>query len=159
MPFVSTLSDFRSSVRKSARELKATEILQLCDSLRDDILPNLGVRLEDREAGPSAVKLVDKDVLLKERESKKALEDAKAAEKEAKRIQTEAAQALKDAQKKINPVDMFKSETSKYSAFDDKGMPTHDVEGKELTKGQLKKLLKLHQAQEKKYNEYLATLE
>lgn len=159
MPFVSTLSDFRSSVRKIARDVKATEILQLCDSLRDDILPNLGVRLEDRETGPSAVKLVDKNVLLKERETKRALEDAKAAEKEAKRIQTEAAQALKDAQKKINPVDMFKSETDKYSAFDDKGMPTHDVEGKELSKGQLKKLQKLHAAQEKKYNEYLATLD
>ena len=25
------------------------EILTLCDQIRDDVLPNLGVRLEDRE--------------------------------------------------------------------------------------------------------------
>ena len=35
------------------------------------------------------------------------------------------------------------------------GMPTHDAEGNELKKSQLKKLTKLYEAQEKKYNEYL----
>ena len=39
------------------------------------------------------------------------------------------------------------------------GLPTHDVEGKEISKGQLKKLQKLQQAQEKKYNEYLANVQ
>lgn len=38
-------------------------------------------------------------------------------------------------------------------------MPTHDKEGKEVSKGQLKKLQKLYQAQEKKYAEYLASQE
>lgn len=52
--------------------LKASNILQYCDEIRDDVLPNLGVRLEDRE-GPGqfpAVKLVDRDTLMKERELK-----------------------------------------------------------------------------------------
>ncbi|NXX57727.1 SYCC protein, partial [Scopus umbretta] len=40
-----------------------TEVLQLSDALRDDILPELGL--------PTVVKLVDKDTLLKEREEKK----------------------------------------------------------------------------------------
>jgi cysteinyl-tRNA synthetase len=35
------------------------------------------------------------------------------------------------------------------------GIPTHDAEGKELSKGQIKKLQKLQQNQEKKHNEYL----
>jgi cysteinyl-tRNA synthetase len=35
------------------------------------------------------------------------------------------------------------------------GIPTHDTEGKELSKGQIKKLQKLQQNQEKKYKEYL----
>lgn len=39
-----------------------------------------------------------------------------------------------------------------------KGLPTHDAQGKEISKGQLKKLQKLQQLQEKKYQEYLATL-
>lgn len=35
------------------------------------------------------------------------------------------------------------------------GFPTHDAEGKELSKGLTKKLRKLYEAQEKLYNEYL----
>lgn len=34
------------------------------------------------------------------------------------------------------------------------GLPTHDLEGKELSKGLVKKLQKLQLAQEKKYKEY-----
>jgi cysteinyl-tRNA synthetase len=37
---------------------------------------------------------------------------------------------------KINPFDMFKSQTDKYSAFDETGLPTHDHKGKEISKGQ-----------------------
>ena len=35
------------------------------------------------------------------------------------------------------------------------GLPTHDLEGKELSKGQAKKLRKLFEAQEKLHLEYL----
>ena len=48
MPYLSTLATFRDAVRKEARALKATNILSECDKLRDDILPELGVRLEDK---------------------------------------------------------------------------------------------------------------
>ena len=44
------------------------DILKLCDALRDEILPDLGVRLEDREDGAAVVKLVDKETILRERE-------------------------------------------------------------------------------------------
>lgn len=120
MPYLTALSQFRDAVRENARDLKATQILQLCDQLRDEVLPNVGVRLEDREGGPSAVKLVDKETLLREREAKRALEAERAAEKERKKAEAAAAQAAKDAQKKINPKEMFVHETDKYSAFDDK---------------------------------------
>ena len=46
------------------------ETLALCDRLRDDILPELGVRLEDREGGAALIKLEDREVLLKERQEK-----------------------------------------------------------------------------------------
>ena len=39
--------------------------------------------------------------------------------------------------------------------FAHQGLPTHDKDGNELTKSQLKKLKKLYDAQEKKHNEYL----
>lgn len=103
-----------------ARAQKSTDILQICDTFRDDVLPNLGVRLEDREGGASAVKLVDRETLLKEREAKKLVEAQKAAAKEKKRQEALAAAAALEAQRKINPKDMFLLETDKYSAFDDK---------------------------------------
>lgn len=78
-------------------------------------------------------------------------------EKERKKVELAAAQAAKDAQKKIPPSEMFKCDTDKYSKFDNKGFPTHDREGKEISKGQIKKLQKLFQTQEKKYSEYLAS--
>lgn len=42
----------------------------MCDEVRDDVLPELGVRLEDHDTG-TVVKLVDRDELLREREEKK----------------------------------------------------------------------------------------
>lgn len=47
-----------------------TSVLKICDSLRDDVLPNLGVRLEDKDGQPPVIKLVDRETLLKEREEK-----------------------------------------------------------------------------------------
>ncbi|CAH1954638.1 unnamed protein product [Acanthoscelides obtectus] len=155
MPYLSILAEFRDNIRNSARKLKATEILKECDNLRDEVLPNIGVRLEDREGGPSAVKLVDKETLLKEKEAKRKAEQEKAAEKERKKAEMVAAAAAKEAQKKIPPSELFKKETDKYSKFDDDGLPTHDAEGKEISKGQLKKLQKLYEAQKKRYQEYL----
>ncbi|OXU20446.1 hypothetical protein TSAR_012516 [Trichomalopsis sarcophagae] len=159
MPYLEILSEFREKVRGHARLLKATDILQECDRLRDDILPNVGVRLEDQEGANAQVKLCNREELLREREQKKRQEAEKAAEKEKKKAEAAAAAAAKEAQKKIPPKEMFRSETDKYSQFDKNGLPTHDVEGKEVSKGQLKKLQKLQQAQEKRYNEYLASIQ
>ncbi|KAL8589222.1 hypothetical protein ACOMHN_017024 [Nucella lapillus] len=159
MPYLSAFAGFRDQVRQSARELKAKAILQQCDSIRDEVLPQLGVRLEDVEGQASVIKMVDRDTLLKEKQEKLQQEEAKRQEKEAKKKAQEAAKAEKDAQKRMPPSELFVSQTDKYSKFDDKGMPTHDAEGKELTKSAVKKLTKLYEAQEKKYKDHLRTLE
>ncbi|XP_026793565.2 cysteine--tRNA ligase, cytoplasmic isoform X3 [Pangasianodon hypophthalmus] len=155
MPYLKVLSDFREGVRKIAREQKVTEVLQLCDAVRDDILPELGVRLEDHEGLRTVVKLVDRETLLKEREEKKKLEEEKRKKKEEAARKKQEQEMAKLAKMKIPPSEMFRSETDKYSSFDDTGFPTHDAEGKELSKGQSKKLRKLYEAQEKLYTEYL----
>lgn len=49
----------------------AVDILKLCDEVRDDTLPELGVRLEDHEGAPPVIKLVDRETLMKERAEKK----------------------------------------------------------------------------------------
>ncbi|KAK5650865.1 hypothetical protein RI129_001894 [Pyrocoelia pectoralis] len=157
MPYLNIIAEFRENVRNYAISLKATDILKECDNLRDETFPNVGVRLEDKEGGGSAVKLVDRETLLKEKEAKRQAEADKLAEKERKRAELAAAQAAKEAQRRIPPKEMFRMEIGKYTQFDAAGLPTHNAEGKEISKGQLKKLQKLQQAQEKRYQEFLAS--
>ncbi|XP_072235975.1 cysteine--tRNA ligase, cytoplasmic isoform X2 [Leuresthes tenuis] len=155
MPYLTVLSDFRENVRKIAREQKVMELLQLCDVIRDDTLPELGVRLEDHEGLPTVVKLVDRETLLKEKEDKKKIEEEKKRKKEEAALKKQEQEMAKVAKMKIPPCEMFRSEKDSYSKFDETGFPTHDAEGKELSKGQMKKLRKLYEAQEKLHNEYL----
>ncbi|KAF7212144.1 cysteinyl-tRNA synthetase [Nothobranchius furzeri] len=157
MPYLGVLSNFREDVRKIAREQKVTELLKLCDVVRDDTLPELGVRLEDHEGQPTVVKLVDRDTLLREREEKKKVEEEKKRKKEEAARKRQEQETAKLNKMRIAPSDMFRSETDKYSRFDETGFPTHDADGKEISKGQAKKLRKLYEAQEKLHNEYLQT--
>ena len=69
LPYLNVLSKFRDEVRTEARANKATALLQLCDDLRDNVLPDLGVLIEDL-ADRTVVKLCDRETLMKEREQK-----------------------------------------------------------------------------------------
>ena len=51
VPYLNVLAKFRDDVRRVARQQKVPELLSMCDDIRDTVLPNLGVRLEDHE-GP-----------------------------------------------------------------------------------------------------------
>ncbi|XP_014388583.1 PREDICTED: cysteine--tRNA ligase, cytoplasmic [Myotis brandtii] len=134
------------------------EVLQLSDALRDDVLPELGVRLEDHEGLPTVVKLVDRETLLREREEKKRVGSVPGVgHVGSAQWPVSVFQAAKLAKMKIPPSEMFLSEGDKYSRFDENGLPTHDTEGKELSKGQAKKLRKLFEAQQKLHAEYLQT--
>lgn len=156
MPYLSALSEFREDIRQLAREKKDPQaILTKCDELRDTVLPNLGVRLEDHEGQVPVIKLVDKEILLKEMQEKLSAEEKKRQQKEQAKKVKEAAEAARDAQKRIPPSQLFVNETDKYSKFNENGLPTHDVEGKELTKSAMKKLQKLYDAQKKKYDAYM----
>ncbi|XP_029056571.2 cysteine--tRNA ligase, cytoplasmic isoform X1 [Osmia bicornis bicornis] len=159
MPYLEVLASFREKVRNHAKVLKANDILEECDKLRDEILPNIGVRLEDSNEELCKVKLVNKEELLREKECKRKMEMEKSLEKEKRKAEAAAAAAAKEAQRKIPPSEMFKLEKDKYSQFDSNGIPTHDISGKEISKGQMKKLQKLQQAQEKRYNEYFASIQ
>ncbi|CAJ1456459.1 unnamed protein product [Effrenium voratum] len=57
----------------------------------------------------------------------------------------------------VPPEEMFKQGDyeGKYSRYDDLGLPTHDKEGAELAKSAMKKLVKLREAQVKKYSKAL----
>lgn len=118
MPYLEVLASFREKVRNHAKVLKANDILEECDKLRDEILPNIGVRLEDSNEELCKVKLVNKEELLREKECKRKMEMEKSLEKEKRKAEAAAAAAAKEAQKKIPPSEMFKLEKDKYSQFD-----------------------------------------
>ncbi|XP_045153261.1 cysteine--tRNA ligase, cytoplasmic isoform X2 [Echinops telfairi] len=158
MPYLQALSEFREGVRRIAREKQVSEVLQLSDALRDDIMPELGVRLEDHEGLPTVVKLVDREALLAEREEKRRVEEEKRRRKEEAARKRQEQEAAKLAKMRVPACEMFLSERDKYSQFDDSGLPTHDADGKELSKGQSKKLRKLWEAQERLHQEYLQRL-
>lgn len=120
MPYLEVLANFREKVRNHAKILKAGSILNECDILRDDILPNIGVRLEDSNEEVCKIKLVNREELLKEKECKMQMELKKTIEKDKKKEEAAIVAALKEEQRKIPPSEMFKLETAKYSQFDSK---------------------------------------
>lgn len=154
-PVLDTLATFRQEIRKAAIAGDVKTVLRLADQLRDDVLPELGIRLEDKGSGSevsSVWKLEDPEVLRKEKALKEAARLAKEQQKE------EAARKLaeKEEKAKISPKVMFLSMTDLYSAFDETGMPTHDKEGQPLAKAAIKKLQKDYAKQQELHEKYLA---
>jgi len=91
----------------------------ICDKLRDETLPDNGVRLEDVDGKPTAIKFVGREAILRERKAKAKAEADRLAEKEKKKKELEQARAKKEELKKVHPKDLFKLETDKYSEFDE----------------------------------------
>ena len=150
-PYLNVLTKFRETVRVSAIAEDCKAILTAADALRDDILPDLGVRMEDKGSGKDVVtvwKLDDPEAMRKERALKLQL----AAEKQAQREEQLKKQAAKEALAKIPPEQLFRDKTDLYSAFDADGIPTHDAAGQPLTKGLLKRLQKEMEKHRELYN-------
>jgi len=134
------------------------DILALCDNLRDIDLVPLGVALDDQPDGKALVKLMPPSDLIKARDEKRALADAKAVKKAA----AAEAERLKRQQRlekgRVAPEEMFKPPNvpeGTYSKWDETGMPAMDGEGKELSKSGAKKLAKDWAAQKKLHEEFL----
>lgn len=166
-PILDALVQFRTQVRDLARVQDAKGVLGACDQFRDDVLPDLGVRLEDMtttSAGTTSIwKLANAQELQRERQQRQLEAQRKREEKEkaeAERLQKEALNRLTPAEfmKCLTMEDETTKETVvKYSQFDPAtGMPTHMYNGEPLNKNQTKKAQKEYQGQEKKYEKYLA---
>lgn len=136
-PLMNTFARFRDTIKEKAGE-GPKELFRLCDELRDDVLPHLGVRLEDRAKGQQAIwKYEDPEVLLKEREAK--IRDREQKEEEKRRRKEE------EVKKKSTPASewfrVFRA--AEFSQFEaETGLPTHDAKGKELSESIRNKLRK-----------------
>lgn len=160
--YVDTLAQFRAEVRRisKAGETKETinKILALCDNLRDETLPNLGVRLEDKDVDGQSyvVKLVDAETIRREREIALKRDQEEQVRKQTAELEKLKLQQKREEKSKIPPQEMFKLQSDKYSQFDDKGLPTHDSSGKEVSKSALKKLQRLYAEQEARYSKHMS---
>eukprot|EP00668_Euglena_longa_P048442 GGOE01065510.1.p1 GENE.GGOE01065510.1~~GGOE01065510.1.p1 ORF type:complete len:608 (+),score=202.99 GGOE01065510.1:108-1931(+) len=97
-PIVETFSKFRDSVRSQAIAAKAKEYLELCDKVRDEMLPEVGIQLEDRKEG-SVFKVRNREELLKEMADARAVEEEKRLAKQRQREEQERQKAEKARKK------------------------------------------------------------
>ena len=160
-PLLDALTEFRSVVRSAGRAKDLAAVLTACDQLRDEVLPLLGVRLEDT-ATDSTWKLEDPQVILAELAAKKAAAEEAAARKAAAKEEAARKAAEKEARAKVSPAEWLRTRTADdgtplYSAWDEAGMPTHDAAGEELSKAARKGAAKEWKAQEKLHSKWLAT--
>ena len=155
LPYAEVLSQFQEDVRSAAKaNAGAKEYLKLCDDLRDVKLWDLEIYLEDslEEGLPALVRPLDAELKAaraekEDRDRKKALEKA-----EREKLKAEE-ERKKEEQAKVRPEDMFK--TDEYTQWDADGLPTHDKEGKELAKNQVKKVKKAWDVQKKAHEAWL----
>ena len=116
-PFINTITEFRGEIKDTCiidKDIK--KVLTICDKLRDEILPNLGVRIEDKGKGEKSVwKIFDKEEYLKEKEKEKELKENKKKQKEAEAKEIELKLSL-------TAKEYYARQTDKYSEFDKDGV-------------------------------------
>lgn len=108
--------------------------------------------------GKALVKLMSPQDLIRARDEKRAVAEAKAIKKAA----TLEAERIKKKQRlekgRVDPANMFKPPhvpEGTYSNWDDAGLPTADGAGKEISKSGAKKLAKEQAVQQKLHEEFL----
>ena len=127
------------------------DVLQLCDRIRNVDLWNNDVYLEDREGDkPALIRPVTRE--LRATKEQEQVRERKKQEDKEKREKEAAAKAEKG---RLNPKEMFRSPD--FSAWDDDGLPTKDIEGEEITKSRRKKLQKDWERQKKLHEAWTET--
>ena len=148
-PYMDVLTKFRHEVKNAiVVEKDEKKILKLCDQLRDDILPELGVRIEDKGNEGSLWKFFDKEQYMKEKEKEKELKENKKKQKEEEAKQREMKLSM-------SAKEYYATLTDKYSAFDELGIPIKNAKGNDISKEQYNKLKKEFANHDKRHQKWL----
>jgi cysteinyl-tRNA synthetase len=152
-PYANAQANFqRKIVELHNRGASPKEYLAACDHLRDTVLWELGIYLEDREGDAALVRPLSA-ALKRDRDERESAKAAKDAAKAAAKEKAEAAEKEKLEQGRLSHLEMFK--TDEFSAWDSDGMPTADADGNEIAKSRAKKLRKDWDRQKKLHEAYL----
>merc|ERR1711966_407738 len=149
-PIIEAMVSFRENVRNAAlaavkggdTKHAIQSILQICDGFRDETLPTLGVRLEDRPSGTMWN-----------------VEDPAAMQKEAQvgKLEKQLAARMKEVEKlkssMVKPQDLFR--TAEFKEWDESGVPLTLANGDSVSGGQLKKKKKAIDKQAKAYKDLM----
>ncbi|KAL7489801.1 hypothetical protein ACHAW6_015517 [Cyclotella cf. meneghiniana] len=155
-PYIGAMVCFRESVRNAALEAAKggdaksaiDSILKICDGLRDEVLPRLGVRLEDRPTG-TMWNLEDPQVMMREMEEKATKEREIQISKLEKQLVAREKELEKVRSSMVKPQDLFR--TDEFREWDEAGIPITMANGEPVTGGQIKKRKKAIEKQEKMY--------
>jgi cysteinyl-tRNA synthetase len=159
-PYIGAMVFFRESVRNAALEAakggdaKAAidSILKICDGLRDNDLPKLGVRLEDRPTG-TMWNMEDPEVMMREMEEKAAKEKEIQISKLEKQLVAREKELEKVKSSMIKPQDLFR--TDEFKEWDEAGVPVTMANGDAVSGGQVKKRKKAIEKQAKMYSDLM----
>jgi cysteinyl-tRNA synthetase len=146
-PYVNAYQTFQSQVKTALAQPAGveTELLRLCDLLRDTVLWDQDIYLEDRDAPlPALVRPLDASMKAARAAKEQAAEEKRLA-KERRLVEEAAKKALLAEKAKLAPLDMFK--TDEFAEWDENGLPTKLKSGEELPKSRKKKLEKDWKAQ------------
>lgn len=147
LPYVTAYQTFQSQVKTALAQPAGieTELLNLCDSLRDTVLWDQDIYLEDRDAPlPALVRPLDASMKAARAAKERAAEEKRLAKEQ--RLAEEAIKKAAIAEKaKVQPQDMFK--TDEFAEWDENGVPTKLKGGEDLPKSRRKKLEKDWKAQ------------
>ena len=148
-PFMDIITKFRHEVKNAiVVEKDEKKILKLCDQLRDETLPELGVRIEDKGNEGSIWKFFDKEQYKKEKEKEKELKENKKKQKEEEAKQREMKLSM-------SAKEYYATLTDKYSAFDEQGIPIKNAKGNDISKEQYNKLKKEFAKHDKQHQKWL----
>lgn len=140
-PYVDAWVSFRGKVKAAIMSgASQGKLMELTDKERDESMVDTGVCVVD-EGNTSTWRLDDPAVLQRERdERRRKVTEEKLRALRQKRLQ-KANLLEKNEAASISPKDLFKAKDEyKDFAFDERGVPTHDKEGNEVTKSAKKKL-------------------
>jgi cysteinyl-tRNA synthetase len=162
-PIIESLVSFRERVRNAAlaaakgngedAQAAIRAIMEQCDHLRDEVLPTVGVRLEDRPAGPRWNREDPAD-MLRELAEKKTREKEMRISKLEKTLVTKEKELEKVKTSMVKPEDLFR--TDEFKEWDESGVPVILANGEPVSKGQMKKSTKAVEKQAKAYQDLMA---
>lgn len=151
--FVTELGSLRSM------SAPAQQYLALCDRLRDEVLWDLSIYLEDRPPRPDgmlrpAMVRPLNDAMRQERQDRERFQAMKLEKQAAAKAKAEKDEAERLEKGRQSHVEMFR--TSEFSDWDADGIPLKNADGSEINKSKSKTLRKTWERQKKLHEAYLA---